>query len=185
MCISVRVVIVPRRVLHVRRNPDRLVDFLQLALFDQFLLHAHGGIFRLGRTAEVFYIEPRCRDYLAQAAVALITLTESFFIHSMPRLKNDVARITCIFIGRHSRSRQKKVCQEWQTRFRQCTQYQARASERSATLACIASCLLIFQIRAAFSPSTLRLISGVSLGYPYPSTSSSGIWNLRNASICH
>lgn len=180
-----RVVIVPRRVLHIRRDPDRLVDLLQLALSDQFLLHGHGGIFRFRGTAEVFHVQPWCRYHLAQIPIALVAMAESFFIYSMPRLKNDVARIACIFIGRHSLSRQKKVCQKWQTRFRHYTRCQARASERSAILACIASSLLMFQIRAAFSPSTLRLISGVSLGYPYPSTSSSGIWNLRNASICH
>src|SRR2546426_12201856 len=45
--------------------------------------------------------------------------------------------------------------------------------------------VLRFQMRAAFSPKTFALISSVSLGYPCPSTSRSGVWNFRNPSICH
>src|SRR2546427_10231763 len=45
--------------------------------------------------------------------------------------------------------------------------------------------LLRFQMRPAFSPKTFALISLISLAYPRPSTSCSGLRKLGDASIYH
>src|SRR5262249_17326428 len=87
-------------------------------------------------------------------------------------LVDDQACVACVFVERHvslscclaleckgadpKRDRPHRHCS--------LPLCQATLVATSSDFACIACCLLMFQMRAAFSPNTLRRISGVIFG---------------------
>src|SRR5215510_11338254 len=157
---------VPRTVLDAFRQPDCFVHLLQLLLFGDLVADREVGVLRLGRAGVVAHVQAGRGEHLAQPAVASRTSLGRRSTDAVSRLVDHLARVTGIFVERQSGppGAQKRA-----------DSARSRPGERVAVsytsavatifaLACIAVSLLMFQIRAAFSPKTLRRISGVIFG---------------------
>jgi len=93
--------LVPRTVLHRRREPHPPIDLLQLLFLSNFFPRGNLRILRLGRTREIIAIYPRRRDPTAQWGIAFRAAVGRRVVHAVHRLVNDQAGRALIFVQRH------------------------------------------------------------------------------------
>src|SRR5262245_25554470 len=131
----------PRTVLHRRRQPDPFVVFLQLALPHDLLSLAHSRVPRFGRPAEVADVEVRGRDQASDLALAARAAGQGGVTDALPDLVDHATGLAFELVDGHQTATTLGVS--------------SSAAEPAA---------FRFQMRAALSPNTLALISGVSFG---------------------
>src|SRR3954463_5031593 len=98
---SALVFVVPRTVLYFRRDPNRLVDLLQLFLLGNFVGFGELGIFRLRRTGVIARIETWSRYDFPQLAITGAAARRTLLVHSVARLIDGQARIAGVFVCWH------------------------------------------------------------------------------------
>src|SRR3954451_134544 len=96
------VIVIPRAVLDLGRQPDRFVHFLHIGFLGDFIAHGEICILGFGRAREAASIEIRCRQDLTQRCLAFRAAFRSCIVDTVAGLVDRVARIACIFVGRHA-----------------------------------------------------------------------------------
>src|SRR5262245_2542844 len=83
ICVSI-----PGLVLDRRRQPDPLVDLLEVVFLGDFLLSRNPCVLRLGGTRKVVPIDPRCGDQTSYRAPTSLAAFEGRVIHPVQHLVN-------------------------------------------------------------------------------------------------
>src|SRR5215468_9511784 len=86
ICVSI-----PGLVLDWRRQPDPLVDLLEVVFLGDFLLSRNLCVLRLGGTGKVVPIDPRCGDQAGYRASTSRAALEGRVVHSVQHIVDDQA----------------------------------------------------------------------------------------------
>src|SRR5439155_5275324 len=93
---------IPGLVLDRRRQPDPLVDPLEVLFLGDFLLRRNLCVLRLGGTGKVVPIDPRCGDQTGYRAPTSRAALEGRVIHPVQHLVDDQAGRAFVLVNRHS-----------------------------------------------------------------------------------
>ncbi len=95
------VIVVPRAVFDLRRNPDSLLDFLKFLLHGQFITLGDFRVLFLGRTREPLGVQTWRGDYLAQLTFAFLAGIRTRVIDTVFRPVDHLARIAGVLVDWH------------------------------------------------------------------------------------
>src|SRR5262249_19090455 len=91
--------LIPGLVLDRRRQPDPLVDPLEILFLGDFLLSRNLCVLRLRGTGEIVPIQPRCGNQAGYRAPTSRAALEGRVIHPMHHLVHDQAGRAFVFIN--------------------------------------------------------------------------------------
>src|SRR5262249_61755840 len=94
--------LIPGLVLDWRRQPDPLVDPLEILFLGDFLLSRNLSVLRFGGTGEIVPIDPRCGDQAGYRAPTSRAALEGRVIHPVQHLVDDQAGRAFVLVNRHS-----------------------------------------------------------------------------------
>src|SRR5262245_60661436 len=166
---------IPGLVLDRRRQPDPLVDPLEVVFFGDFLLRRNLCVLRLGGTGKVVPIDPRCGDQTGYRAPTFRAALEGRVIHPVQHLVDDQAGRAFVLVDRHSllldtrgtRGRQRRPAQ---TQQRRCARSDHVGSERALVAIPVGTALRGLEIPDAcrVQAKNLRLDFGGELRIAVP-----------------